>query len=209
MEDVLDVYQRPADPKRPLVNLDEKSKELHADSRPPQPAAPGRVKRVDSEYEREGTANLFMVYAPLEGWRHVEVTDRRTRVDFARVVKDLVDERYPEADAIVLVMDNLNTHSPASLYAAFAPEEAKRLADKLESHYVPKHGSWLNVAEIELSALERQCLDERMANRARLESEVAAWEAQRNRDGVCVAWRFTTADARIKLKQLYPTVLPG
>jgi len=209
MEDVLEVYQRPYDKKRPRVCLDEASQVLRADTRTPLPLAPGQVERVDYEYQRQGTVNLFMLYAPWEGWRHVAVTERRTRLDFAHVVKTLVDERYPEADQVVLVMDNLNTHSPASLYAAFPPEEAKRLTDKLEIHYTPKHGSWLNMAEIELSVLVRQGLAERLASRERLAAQVVAWETERNRHGKTIDWRFTTADARIKLKQLYPTVLPG
>lgn len=209
MEDVLDVYQRPYDEKRPQVCLDETSKALRADARPSLPTALGQVERIDYEYKRHGTANLFMLYAPLEGWRHVEVTARRTRLDFAHVVKSLVDERYPAADKVVLVLDNLNIHSPASLYAAFPPAEAKRLADKLEIHATPKHGSWLNMAEIELSVLERQCLADRMESTERLAAAVAAWETERNRRGKTIDWRFTTEDARIKLKQLYPTMLSG
>ena len=162
MEDILDVYQRPLDEKRPLICLDEASKQLLSDTRPPLPLEQGKPVRQDSEYKRNGTVNLFMVCAPLLGWRHVEVTDRRTGVDFAQVIKRLVDEQFPIADKIVLVLDNLNTHTPASLYQAFAPAEAKRLADKLEVHYTPKHGSWLDMAEIELSVLARQCLSERM-----------------------------------------------
>jgi hypothetical protein len=208
MEEVLDVYQRPDDPQRPQVCLDEASKQLLSDVREPMPMQPGQVERVDNEYERGGTANLFMLFEPLRGWRHVEVTERRRGVEFAHVVKDLVDVHYPEAEQIVLVMDNLNTHTPASLYEAFAPEEAKRLADKLEIHYTPKHGSWLNMAEIELSVLARQCLDERMDNPEYLKEQVAAWEQQRNAHTVKVDWRFTTADARIKLKRLYPSILP-
>ena len=180
MEDVLDVYQRPLDEKRPLVCLDEASKQLLSDARPGLALAPGRVGRQDSEYVRNGTASLFMVSAPLLGWRHVEVTDRRTCEDFAQVIKTLVDEQFAEADKIVLVLDNLNTHTPASLYKAFAPAEAKRLADKLEVHYTPKHGSWLNMAEIELSVLARQCLGERMDNKAFVMEQVAAWETRRN-----------------------------
>lgn len=208
MEDVLDVYKRPYDPQRPQVCLDEASKQLLSDVREPLPMQPGQVERVDNEYARHGTANLFMLFEPLRGWRHVEVTQRRTGVEFAHVVKDLVDVHYPEAEKVVLVMDNLNTHTPASLYEAFAPEEAKRLADKLEIHYTPKHGSGLNMAEIELSVLARQCLDERMDNPAHLKEQVAAWEQQRNTYSVKVDWRFTTADARIKLKRLYPSILP-
>jgi len=206
MEDVLEVYTRPYDPRRPLVCLDEVSKQLLADTRAPEPVAPGRARRVDYEYERRGTANLFLVCEPLRGWRHVTVSDRRTRVDWAACIKDLVDVRYPEADRIVLVLDNLNTHTPGSLYEAFPPDEAKRLADKLELHYTPKHESWLNVAELELSVLARQCLDRRIPDREPLEREVAAWRDGRNAAGGTVDWRFTTADARIKLKHLYPAL---
>ncbi len=208
MEDVLDVYQRPLDEKRPLVCLDEASKQLLSDARLPLPLERGKPVRQDSEYKRNGTANLFMVCAPLLGWRHVEVTDRRTSIDFAQVIKALVDEQFPDADKIVLVLDNLNTHTPASLYQAFVPAEAKRLADKLEVHHTPKHGSWLNMAEIELSVLARQCLSERMGDRACVTEQAAAWEARRNGCGARIDWRFTTADARIKLKRLYPSILP-
>jgi transposase len=208
MEDVLDVYQRPYDPKRPLICLDEASKQLLAECREPLPLQPGQAERVDGEYVRHGTANLFITSEPLRGWRHVTVTDQRRRVDFAPVIQALVDEHFPEAERIVLVMDNLNTHSPASLYEAFEPAEAKRLADKLEIHYTPKHGSWLNMAEIELSVLARQCLAARIPGRAALTQQVAAWEKERNQHSVRVDWRFTTADARIKLKRLYPSVLP-
>jgi hypothetical protein len=208
MEDVLDVYQRPYDPKRPQVCLDEASKQLLGEVREPLPLQPRKPAREDYEYERHGTANLFLLSEPLRGWRHVKVTDQRTRVDFAHVIKELVDVHYPEAERIVLVMDNLNTHSPASLYEAFQPAEAKRLADKLEIHYTPKHGSWLNMAEIELSVLGRQCLAQRIPNKERLTDEAAAWEARRNQHSVRIDWRFTTADARIKLKRLYPSILP-
>jgi hypothetical protein len=206
MEDVLEVYTRPHDPKRPLICLDEVSKQLLADTRSPTGLAPGRPRRVDYEYERRGTASLFLVCEPLRGWRHLTVSDRRTRVDWAACIKDLVEVRYPEAEKIVLVQDNLNTHTPGSLYEAFPPAEAKRLADKLELHYTPTHGSWLNIAEIELSVLARQCLDRRIPDRQTLEREVAAWEAERNAAGGAVDWRFTTADARIKLKHLYPAL---
>ena len=208
MEDVLDMYQRPLDEKHPLVCLDEASKQLLSDTRPPFPLERGKPVRQDSEYKRNGTVNLFMVCAPLLGWRHVAVMDRRTGVDFAQVIKTLVDEQFPEADKIVLVLDNLNTHTPASLYQAFAPAEAKRLADKLEVHYTPRHGSWLDMAEIELSVLARQCLWERMDTKACLVEQVAAWESRRNASETRIDWRFTTADARIKLKRLYPTILP-
>jgi len=208
MEDVLDVYQRPFDQKRPLVCLDEASKQLLGDARPALPMAPGRLLRQDSEYIRNGTASLFMISAPLLGWRHVAVTERRTCQDFAQVIKTLVDEQFAEAEKIVLVMDNLNTHGPASLYAAFVPAEAKRLSDKLEIHYTPRHGSWLNMAEIELSVLARQCLGDRMDSRANLQEQVGAWQSRRNASGVKIDWRFTTDDARIKLKRLYPVILP-
>jgi transposase len=206
MEDVLAVYTRPYDPKRPLVCLDEVTKQLLAEKREPLPARPGRGKRVDYEYERRGTANLFLCCEPLRGWRSLRVTERRTRRDWAHVIKELVDVQYPEAEKVVLVLDNLNTHSPGSLYEAFPPAEAKRLADKLEIHYTPKHGSWLNIAELELSVLARQCLDRRIPDRAMLEREVAAWAAERNTLGGRVDWRFTAADARIKLKRLYPSI---
>jgi DDE superfamily endonuclease len=208
MEDVLDVYQRPYDPKRPQVCLDEACKQVLADKKEPLSPQPGQVERVDYEYQRQGVANLFMLFEPLQGRRHVAVRERRTGVDWAHVVRELVDVHYPTADKIVLVMDNLNTHTPASLYEAFEPAEAKRLADKLEIHYTPKHGSWLNMAEIELSVLARQCLKERMDNRQYLQEQVMSWEEQRNSYSVKVDWRFTTADARIKLKRLYPSILP-
>jgi hypothetical protein len=206
MEDTLDVYERPYDPRFPQVCLDETSKQLIGEVRTPLPSAPGTPARQDYEYERRGVANLFVVTEPLRGWRHVTVTDQRTAVDFAQVIKDLVDVRYPEAERIVLVLDNLNTHTPASLYAAFPPEEAHRLAAKLEWHYTPKHGSWLNIAEIEFSVLARQCLDRRIADKSVLKGEVALWQARRNRAGTGVRWRFTTADARIKLHRLYPSI---
>jgi len=205
MEDVLDVYTRPLDPQRPLVCLDEASTQLLADVAPPLAAAPGRPAREDYEYKRYGTASLFLCYAPLLSQRHVTASERRTKLDFADVVKDLLDVRYPTAEKVVLVMDNLNTHTPASLYEAFPPAEAKRLADKLEIHYTPKHGSWLNMAEIELSVLARQCLGQRLPDLRDLLREVAAWEAARNAAGQAIDWRFTTADARIRLKRLYPT----
>jgi hypothetical protein len=204
MEDVLGVYARPYDPRRPQVCLDETSRQLPAEVRPPLPARRGHPARHDPECAREGVINLFLVCEPLRGWRQVRVSDQRTRVDWAHCVRDLVDVHYPDAERLVLVMDQLNTHSPASLYEAFPPAEAKRLADKLEIHPTPKHGSWLNVAEIELSVLERQCLRRRIADRAAMEREVGAWAARRNAAGAAVDWRFTTEDARIKLKRLYP-----
>jgi len=213
MEDVLDVYRRPLDLKRPLVCLDEASKQLLSDARPAVAMTPkteeasGQLLRQDSEYVRNGTASLFMVSAPLLGVRYVKVTDRRTCQDFALVVKTLVDEQFADADKIVLVMDNLNTHTCASLYTAFEPAEAKRLADKLEVHYTPKHGSWLNMAEIELSVLARQCLAERMNDKENLKEQVAAWQERRNTSAAKIDWRFTTEKARIKLKRLYPIIL--
>lgn len=205
MEDVLSVYTRPYDPTRPQVCFDEMPKQLLADTREPVPAEPGHPRREDYEYERRGTANLFLWYEPLAGRRHVEVTERRTMVDWAHAIRDLVDVRYPDAERIVLVLDNLNTHTPASLYAAFEPREAKRIADKLEIHYTPKHGSWLNVAEIELAILTAQCTGRRIPDRTTLTEEVAAWEEARNAAGTGVNWRFTTEDARITLKHLYPS----
>ena len=206
MEDVLDVYHRPYDEKRPLVCLDEASKQLVGEVIEPIPAEPGRPERFDYEYTRNGTANLFMVSMPLLGWRAVKVTERRTAVDFAEVVRWLVEEVHEEAEEVVLVMDNLNTHKLASLYEAFPPEQARRIAEKLEIHHTPKHGSWLNMAEIELSVLARQCLARRIETREELEREVAAWEEERNERGVEFQWRFTTSDARIKLRRLYPTL---
>ena len=206
MEDVLDVYTRPYDPARPVVCLDETSRQLLAEARPPRPPASGRPARYDPEYVRAGVVNLFLVCEPLRGWREVRVSAQRTRIDWAHCVRDLVDVHYPDAERVVLVLDQLNTHSPASLYEAFPPEEAKRVASKLEMHHTPKHGSWLNMAELELSALQRQCLARRLGARAVVEREVAAWSAARNAADVTIDWRFTTADARIKLKRLYPAV---
>ena len=206
MEDVLDVYKRPYDPKRPMVCLEETSKQRVGETRTPVPSAPGREARYDSEYVRHGTANLFMMFEPLAGKRRVKVTEQRTKKDWSRWVKELVDEEYPEAEKILLVMDNLNTHAAASLYETFPPAEAKRIADRLEIHYTPKHGSWLDMAEIELGILDRQCLDRRIADAGRLRREVAAWERERNGRSTQVNWRFTTADARIKLKRLYPSI---
>jgi len=206
MEDVLDVYQLPYDPKRPQVCMDEASKQLLADVQPTIPIQPGHPERYDYEYEREGVANLFMFVEPLAGKRYVKVTDRRTKVDWAHAMRELSDVHYPEADVIVVVLDNLNTHSPASFYEAFEPEEAHRLANRFEFHYTPKHGSWLNIAEIELSALGRQCLPRRIPDKTSLISKVDAWEKDRNASVVKVHWRFTTADARIKLAHLYPRI---
>lgn len=206
MEDVLDVYARPYDPTHPVVCLDETSRQVVAETRAPLPVAPGHAARHDPEYERKGVVNCFLVNEPLRGQRHVRVSTRRTRIDFAQCIQELVDVHYPAAARIVLVLDQLNTHTPASLYEAFAPAEAKRLTDKLEIHYTPKHGSWLNMAEIELSVLARQCLNRRLHDRATLEREVAAWEDARNTAVATIDWQFTTADARIKLKRLYPVI---
>jgi transposase len=205
MEDVLEVYQRPYDPRNPVVCFDEQSKQLIREIRRPVPAAPGRPERIDYEYERNGTANLFMVFEPLAGRRRVKVTDRRTAIDFAEVLRETVDG-YPTADKIVLVMDNLNTHKMASLYEAFPPEEARRLIERLEIHYTPKHGSWLNMAETELSALTKQCLNRRLADKTTLVHETTAWEASRNNARCRIEWQFTTENARIKLKRLYPSI---
>ena len=204
MEDVLEVYQRPRDPLRPVVCLDETSKQLIIATRAPVEAKPGRKKREDYEYERNGVANLFMLFAPLEGWRHVEVTDRHTAVDYAHILKDLSATRFPGAEKIVLVQDNLNTHKPASLYEAFPAAEARRLVERFDWHYTPKHGSWLDMAESELGVLASQCLDRRIPDKRKLTSEVAAWEDNRNRHHAKADWQFTTADARVKLKRLYP-----
>jgi hypothetical protein len=206
MEDVLEVYHRPYDPQRPLVALDEASKQLVGEVVQPLPPEPGQPERFDYEYVRNGTANLFMVSEPLLGWRAVPITERRTAKDFAEVLRWLVEEVHPEAEKVVLVMDNLNTHRVASLYEAFPPEQARRIAERLEIHHTPKHGSWLNVAEIELSVLARQCLGRRIEDIEQLRLEVGAWEEERNERGVGVRWRFTTTDARIKLRRLYPVL---
>jgi hypothetical protein len=205
MEDVLEVYHRPHDPDRPVVCLDETSKQLIVETRVPIPAKPGQPARYDYEYQRNGTANLFMMFAPLEGWRHVEVTDRHTAVDYAKILKDLSDKHFSGAAKIVLVQDNLNTHRPASLYEAFPAEEARRLVKRFEWHYTPKHGSWLDMAESELSVVSSQCLDRRIPDKQTLIKEVAAWEEARNKNHAKADWQFTTADARIKLKRLYPS----
>jgi len=209
MEDVLEVYPRPYDPQRPVVCLEEASKPLVAETRVPIPAAPGKLARIDDEYERKGTANLFMVFEPLAGQRQVTVTDRRTAIDFAHVIRDVVDVYSPQADPLVLVMDNLNTHKPAALYEAFEPAEARRLLARLEIHHTPKHGRWLNMAETELSVLVTQCLDRRLPDKEPLTREVAAWERQRNTAECRIDWQFTTQDARIKLKRLYPSIELG
>jgi DDE superfamily endonuclease len=204
MEDVLEVYQRPRDPKHPLVCLDETSKQLIAETRAPIPARPGRPARHDYEYERNGVANLFMMFAPLEGWRRVKVTDRRAAVDYAHVLKELSDVHFLNAEKIVLVQDNLSTHTVASLYEAFPAAQARRLVERFEWHYTPKHGSWLDMAEAELAVLSNQCLDRRIANKSTLIEQVAAWEQRRNRHHTKADWQFTTAAARVKLKRLYP-----
>ena len=192
MEDVLDVYKRPYDPRRPNVCLDETSKQLTGETRIPVPAYPGQPARYDYEYKRNGVANLFMIFEPLVGKRHVKVTQRRTKIDWAYCVREMVDQIYPDAEQIVLVMDNLNTHNKSSLYEAFEPAEAKRIADKLEIHYTPKHDSWLDMAEIELGILARQCLSRRIDNMEQLKDEVAAWQVIRNTAEAKVNWRFTT-----------------
>jgi hypothetical protein len=206
MEDVLEVYHRPYDEQRPLVCLDEASKQLVGETALPIAAAPGQPERFDYEYVRHGTANLFLVSEPLLGWRAVQVTGRRAAKDYAEVLRWLAEDVHPDAEVIVLVQDNLNTHTLASLYQAFPPERARRLAERFEVHYTPKHGSWLNVAEIELSVLARQCLDRRIGSAGELRREVGAWEAERNERAVEVRWRFTTAEARIKLHRLYPSL---
>jgi hypothetical protein len=206
MEDVLEVYHRPYDEKRPLVCLDEASKQLVGEVVQPLPPAPGQPGRFDYEYVRNGTANLFMICEPLLGWRAVHVTERRTAKDFAEVLRWLAEDVHPDAEKVVLVLDNLNTHKLASLYEAFGPEQARRIAERLEIHHTPKHGSWLNVAEIELSVLARQCLERRIASAGELRPEVGAWEEERNERAVEVRWRLTTADARIKLHRLYPSL---
>jgi hypothetical protein len=206
MEDVIEVYHRPHDPDRPVVCVDETSKQLIVETRTPIPAEPGRPKRVDYEYERNGTANLFMMFAPLEGWREVKVTDQRAAVDYAQLLKELADTHFPGASKIILVQDNLSTHKPASLYEAFPAKEARRLVERFEWHYTPKHGSWLNMAESELSILSRQCLARRIPDKEILAKEVAAWRKLRNSKHAAADWHFTTADARVKLKRLYPTL---
>jgi len=207
MEDVLEVYKGKYDPAHPVVCIDESSKQLTKEVRAPIEPQKGEPKRYDTEYERNGVSNLFMFFEPLAGWRNVNVTDRRTAVDWAYQIRELVDQHYPTADKITLVMDNLNTHVGASLYKAFEPAEARRLLDKLELHYTPKHGSWLNMAEIELSVLSRQCLDRRIPDKETLKKEVQAWNKARNDYPSPMDWRFTTEDARIKLKRLYPTIV--
>jgi len=206
MEDVLETYKRPYDPRYPVICLDETSRQLIAETRRSLPAKPGHVKKTDYEYRRNGTVNLFMMFEPWTGWRHVEVTEHRKRRDFAECIRLLVDEYCPDAEKVILVMDNLNTHSIGSLYEAFSPDEARRLARKLEIHYTPKHGSWLNMAEIEIGVLSRQCLAKYIDTREKMEREISTWESNRNASQHTVDWHFTTADARIKLKNLYPSL---
>lgn len=204
MEDVLDLYVQPYDARFPVVCFDECPYQLVGAVRSPVPARPGQPQRYDYQYQRNGTCNLFMFFAPGEGWRHVEVTERRTKADFAQQMRALVDHYFPEAEKVRLVVDNLNTHTPAALYETFPPHEAHRLRQRLEFHYTPKHGSWLNMVEIELSVLAGQCLKRRLASRAQVQVEVAAWAHHRNNAKATVQWRFTTTEARTKLKRLYP-----
>ena len=206
MEDVLDVYKRRYDPKRPQICMDEMPKQLLAEKYEPLPGKPGQLEKQDYEYERQGNANIFILFEPLAGKRFIETRSHRKSVDWAHVMKDLSDLHYPDAEVIVVVMDNLNTHKLASFYEAFEPEEAHRLSRRFEIHYTPKHGSWLNMAEIELSALVRQCLNRRIPDQDILDVEAQAWTKERNEQVVKVNWRFTTADARIKLKHLYPKI---
>ena len=206
MEDILALYTQPEDPHRPLVCMDEVPKQLISDVRDPIPAQAEQPKRLDYEYERHGVANLFMFFEPFAGQRHVEVTATRTRLDWAQAMRTLSDEIHPEAEKIVVVLDNLNTHTPAAFYLAFEPEEARRLVNRFEFHFTPKHGSWLNMAEIELSVLARQCLNRRIPDEQTLGKETQAWVEDRNSKVVKVDWRFSTADARIKLKRLYPKI---
>lgn len=206
MEAVLALYHEPYDPRYPMICFDETSKQLIKETRQPLPAEPGQPARYDYEYERNGTRNLFLFFEPLTGWRHIKVTERRTKRDWAMCMQQLVDDFYPDAERIRVVLDNLNTHTPVALYETFEPAEARRLLDKLEFHFTPKHGSWLNMAEIEFSVLTRQCLDRRIPDTETLCHEAAAWEMDRNQSETTVNWRFTTEDARIKLAQLYPSI---
>ncbi len=204
MEDVLEVYSRPYDPKRPVICMDEMHKQCIKEVRKAIPALPGKPEKYDSEYERNGGVNIFLCSEPLKGTRSVKITDSRTRIDWAFFMKDVLDKQYPNADKIVLILDNLNIHSPGSFYEAFEPEEARRLFDRLEVHHTPKHGSWLNVSEIELSVLSRQCLNRRIPDKGTYEREIEKWNTDRNNQQKGVDWQFTTKDARIKLKRLYP-----
>ena len=207
MEDVLDVYARPYDPRRPQVCMDEGGKQLIGEARPPLPVRPKSPAKEDHEYVRNGTANLFLAFEPLAGWRHVEVTERRTSADFGRFIRLLVDEQYPDAEKVVLVLDNLSTHTAAALYETFAPEEARRILRRLEFNYTPTHASWLNMVEIEIGVLRSQCLDRRIASRSRLQTEIKAWECKRNQTGARIQWMFTAEKARTKMARAYPT--PG
>jgi DDE superfamily endonuclease len=206
MEDVLAVYVRPYDPEYPQICMDEVSKQLLSDTRPARPVEPGHAEQQDFEYERHGVCNIFLACEPLAGKRYTKVTVRRTKVDWALFMRELVDVHYPQAKKIVLVMDNLNTHTPAAFYEAFPPAEARRLVEKLEIHHTPKHGSWLNMAEIELSVLSQHPLSQRIGEQTALQQQVATWQQRRNQQAITVDWRFTTADARIKLKHLYPSL---
>ena len=207
MEDVLDVYHRPYDPNFPVVCFDESSKQLVAEKRKSVPTAPGQIERYDYEYQRNGVRNLFLFFSPLVSWRHIKITQQRTHRDWANCMKDLVDVHFPEATRIRLIQDNLNTHNPVFLYEVFEPTEAKRILDKLEFHFTPKHGSWLNMAEIEFSVLSRQCLNRRIGDEASLVQEINSWVNNRNHSQATVNWQFTTDDARIKLKKLYPSII--
>jgi hypothetical protein len=204
MEDVLDLYEEPYDPKRPVVCFDEMPYQMVAETRTPVPAKPGRVVRYDYEYERRGMVNIFAFFEPKARWRHLDITERRTAVDFAQAMRRLADEHYPEAEKVRVVLDNLNTHTPAALYKAFEPEEARRLSRRLEFHHTPKHASWLNQVEIELSVLCRQCLSCRISDESTLKNESTAWQRERNKREATVSWRFSAPDAREKLKRLYP-----
>ena len=206
MEEVLDIYKRPYDPRHPVVCMDETTKQLIKEVRAPLPMKPGEVEKYDTEYERNGTANIFMGFEPLRGQRFTKVTEQRTKKDWAEYVRELVDNHYAEVETIILIMDNLNTHHKSSLYEAFEAKEAKRIADKLEIHYTPKHGSWLDMAEIELSHLSRQCLDRRISEKSILTAEVEAWTTARNNKKIVADWQFTTSDARIKLRRLYTSI---
>lgn len=206
MEDVLDIYKKPYDEKRPVVCVDELNKQLIKETRAPIPGEPGKPERYDTEYERNGVSNIFLACEPLKGKRQIKITDHRKKTDFAKFIKELVNVHYPKAEKIVLVMDNLNTHNGSSLYETFKPAEAKRILNKLEIHHTPKHGSWLNMAEIELSHLSRQCLDRRIGEKEIITKEVLAWCNERNNKEIKIDWQFTTSDARIKLKKLYPVI---
>ncbi len=207
MEEVLDIYKQAYDPKHPVICMDESSKQLIKETRQPLPMKPGDVEKFDTEYERNGTASIFMAFEPLQGLRFTKITERRTRTDWAYYIREIVDnEQYKDAEKIIFVMDNLNTHHKSSLYETFEPSEAKRIADRFDIHYTPKHGSWLNMAEIELSHLSRQCLDQRLGEKALLDEEVKAWTKARNEKKIIANWQFTTADARVKLRKLYPII---